>query len=143
MAKRKPNDDGDQITARPNGTIDLTLNGDTYTLRRPTIGELRKMEEALDDAAADERAARDEGRTFDDTQALTEWWRDVFAMLGDDTLNDVADDDLPPWLPTAALIVEVRTHWRTVPWGPGGQPTKRIMKEATEPLQGLLNRQGA
>ncbi len=129
--------DVDRVDAKPNGTVEFVLAADTYTLRRPTVGQLRAFEESLNAVAEDTKDA-----DLDAQQAaLFGWWRSVFLAIGSRPL-DLDDDDLPPWMPTAALIVEVRHHWRSVPWGPGGQPTTRMMQEAAAPLANLLGRQG-
>ena len=135
MGKNKQ--DVDRVDAKPNGTVEFVLAGDTYTLRRPTVGQLRTFEEALNDVAAN---TKDQSEA-DQSAALFGWWRQVFLAIGSAPL-DLDDDDLPPWMPTAALIVEVRHHWRSVPWGPGGQPTTRMLQEASAPLANLLGRQG-
>lgn len=133
----KNSKDADRVDAKPNGIVEFVLSGETYTLRRPTVGQLRSFEESLTEVADRTKEADPDKQTA----ALFDWWRSVFLAVGSKPLT-LDDDDLPPWMPTAALIVELRQHWRSVPWGPGGQPTTRMMQEAAAPLTTLLGRQG-
>lgn len=134
MGKKQTAPTVDAVNPKPNGTIEFVIAGDTYLLGRPTVGQLRSFEEALEAIAAAERDGADVDVIQHD---LHDWWRNVFLALGADPLP-IDDDDLPPWLSQSSLIVECRTHWRAVPWGPGGSPSNRVMEQATKSLKTLL-----
>lgn len=127
MASNRAND---EIEIKKDGQIRLRIDGESYLLRRPKIGELRRLEEATDALAVQERdekiAAKAEERPPRPmTDEILDWWRDVVETLEqkDQTLP-VDNDDLPAWLASPQLLGDARLTWRTVPWGPGGQPTR-------------------
>ena len=121
----------DEINIQKSGEIRLIIDGENYHLRRPKVGELRELEEAVDQLAEqerDERAkAKAEARTARSyTPEILAWWRSVIVLLAkkSDALPD-DDDDLPSWLANPTLLGDLRVAWRTVPWGPGGRPTNQ------------------
>lgn len=118
-----------------------------FTMRRPTLGEFRKLREqlhTLQDETSDaqiktadasrvileattERKYDDlpEARTVvrDQTERIEEanmgWLRESFDLLADKPLP--ASDDLPAWFSGAgALITEMVNHWRVRPLASGG-----------------------
>lgn len=141
--------DDDRFEPRPAGRINARIAGKDYALRRPTIGETRKWVEDLEGLQAQRREALAElGDDYDRAPfevALIDWWRDVFRTL--DTgkqAGDLPEDDqdLPPWFLAGDLIAETRSHWSSVPWGPGGSPTQRqaaAQTKATEATRQLLD----
>lgn len=120
----------DRFDASTSGTIKATIAGKRYTLRRPTLGENRRWVEHLTELQEQQAAAR-EANTYEPAEfehALFDYWRDVFRTL--DTSKEAGelpddDDALPPWFLAPELIVEVRQHWSSVPWGPGGSPSQK------------------
>jgi hypothetical protein len=128
----------DEFNAQSNGKLRLIVDGENYLLRRPKIGELRELEEAITEIGAAERAelvaaAAEERAARDFTQEILAWWRRVVTLLEESgkTLPDV-DDDLPAWMLNATLLGDARVVWREVPYGPGGQPTRKALQMATQ-----------
>lgn len=127
--------DNDRFVPQPAGRFAARIAGQDYQLRRPTIGETRRWVEALTEVSEDRKAAvaaaADAGDVYDPVDyeaALIDWWRDVFATLDTGKAAGVLPDDvgdLPPWLLDVQLVAEVRVHWSSVPWGPGGSPTQQ------------------
>lgn len=150
-AARRPQQD-DRFDLQAAGTIDMVCAGVRYTCRRPTIGEQRELAEAIEAAAAMEREvlaaaqnpeANTTRHTDDDVNhAVLDWWRLVVHLLAPEGAELPADDDdLPPWLQHRSLISEVKAHWLSVPWAPGGSPTQRAEAESlalVKQLQPLL-----
>lgn len=129
MASSNPKPD--EIDYQANGKIRLTIDGTRYNLRRPTIGQLRELEERVTEIAVEEAeeiaAAREEKRAARSFEPeLLEWWALVVGSLEEkeQTLPEEADD-LPAWLTNPMLIAETKAQWRTVPWGPGGKPSEK------------------
>lgn len=131
-------DDGLDVT--PAGVLRMTASGQQYLLRRPKIGEMRRLEEELRTIGADQRAeldaARDEGRDpvpVDDR--VLAWVRDAVATLerSGKTLPD-DDDELPGWMLNPAFPSELRALWRSTPWTAGANPTTRLTS-AVQALQ--------
>lgn len=139
MAKKPQRDNGpaEQVEFLKNGTVALTFGGVRRILRRPTIGEERRLVEALEEAQ--ERLTVDPRPSEDEAAGIVlGWWRAVFDVLCPDDVPLPDDDgDLPPWFLTGDLIAEVRRGWRSVPWGPGGSPTQQQVK-ALAPILGSL-----
>jgi hypothetical protein len=104
----------------PSGEVRMVVDGAALTLRRPKIGEMRDLWEALDAITAMERAAAESGETGPLVGAVETagWWREVVATLSDGSIPD-DDDDLPVWLLSGKLIGKVLAHWREVPYLPG------------------------
>lgn len=137
----------DEITCKPNGTIVGKVTGTGFALRRPTVGEQRDFAEALDVIAEAENvynglepAARTAEMRLEHDRMLFDWWRTVFATLDKDgvTLPD-EDRDMPTWFLADGLIAEVRNHWVSVPWGPGGSPSDQQAAKMAPLLGGLGN----
>lgn len=140
----------DKFELKRTGNIELTMSGTLYRLGRPTIGEQRRFAEAIAEIAAVEReamdadaavaAAEESGETIerpdaptqdDVNDALLAWWRDVVRTLADNGADfPEEDEDCAPWLLQRSLLGQVRQHWLTVPWVPGGSPEEQIEKQA-------------
>lgn len=101
----------------PDGRVRLSLEDSVITLRRPNLGELRKLRGRIDELVVEARAAREAGADRDQSAELLTWAVEAFAMLGDGQLP--SNDELPPWFESPELSVKLIGHWRTVPWGPG------------------------
>lgn len=121
----------DEIEIKASGEIRLRIEGESYLLRRPKVGELRRLEEIVDRLAEDERAERVAAKAEERTARsfapeILAWWQDVVETLEskDRTLPD-DHDELPAWLANPQLLGDLRVCWREVPWAPGGQPQKR------------------
>jgi hypothetical protein len=132
----------DQVVATSNGKLKLVVAGVEHVLRRPTIGQQRDLTtelQAVADLQSEQADLPDDERDPDAVQAgMLNWWRSVVRELdttGGGTLPG-NDDDLPPFLLNSQLAFEVRQHWMTVPWGPGGSPSQQAAKQAE-----LVNRQ--
>lgn len=140
----------DKFELKRTGNIELTMNGTLFRLGRPTIGEQRRFAEAIEALAGVEREAmaadkavadaeangetldRPEAPTQDDVNGdLLAWWRDVVRTLADNGQDfPDEDDDCAGWLLQRSLLAQVRTHWLTIPWVPGGSPEEQIEKQA-------------
>lgn len=114
------------LTLNPNGTIDVTLDK-PYKLRRPNFGEVRRLWEAWDTAAAiHDRLAQEakEQNRNDDVTVRTERaraWLD-FQRVAFGTLSEALPDDddlIPPWLLTASVGGEFLAHWQSRPFPSG------------------------
>lgn len=118
----------DLFEPKPSGVIETCIAGHRYRLRRPLLGEIRAYYALLDEMAADEAAELLKPPAEQDTDGINArllgWWRMVVNELSEGTLPE-GDDDLPPWLLHRELITEVKAHWLSVPWGPGGSPSER------------------
>lgn len=128
------------VVLAPDGTIVFAFGADdVYTLRRPKIGEYKKLRERLMELASRDEATLRAWRkavaaansTLDDDGvgaaidpspglelelSVIEWWGDVFAVLSDRPLPP--GDEVPVWLTEPTLASEVTAHWRTRPAGP-------------------------
>jgi hypothetical protein len=99
------------------GRVKLVVDGNAVVLRRPKIGEMRTLVEAIQSLpAAPEEGARSFMAGAED---IADWWRNVVATLSDGTLPEDIDD-LPVWLLAGELLGSVITHWREVPYLSGG-----------------------
>lgn len=154
MAKQKdsnvtpaPPDDGYSLL--PDGRTRITLDSEDWLIRRPKIGEYRKLRERLWDLQdqkvtitarhrdiAAERAKELKGeseavqaldvrkRSRDLTAELEElneqWIRETFDLLGDRPAPE-AIDDWPTWLRESDFISTLVEHWRAVPLASGAR----------------------
>lgn len=105
------------------GQVKITFGGVQRTLRRPTVGELKKFNKMLVDLAKNQKEGNADDIDIDSMVTATlEWWSDVIDTLKDeDEIPCPSDlDDLPTWLTNADLMVRMQNHWREVPWASGG-----------------------
>lgn len=145
MAKqqKQPEPVDDSYELRPNGIVIVTLDSEVHSLRRPKVGEYRKMRERLwdlqDEKVAITQRHRDEAEarakdlkgsdemvvTLDvrkrsraltaDLEELNEQWvREAFDVLADKPLV-AGVDDWPTWLRESDFITVLVEHWRSVP----------------------------
>lgn len=137
------------VDLAPDGTVLLHVDGEVYRLRRPKVGEYRKLkerrsivqDEALanlqkaaaaepppvkdekDTAASLERALQQ--RTLQraagdaNEQLERDWFAEVADMLCDRELPP--QDEWPNWLGQADLAASLFQHWRTVPLASGAR----------------------
>lgn len=131
------------VQLNDDGTIDLTFDTDageerTVRLRRPRLGQFKRLRSYLNDVNAEHRAfvatLREppaEGEAAPDAQAILisvaealeeaslKWWRltlvgdDTFVALATETVPD--ESDWPVWLQTPDSITKTFAHWRSVP----------------------------
>lgn len=155
MAPRKPDstrtdDPAEELRLEPNGTVTAVLEGKRVTLRRPKLGEFRKLRELLHDsqdrlyamaeavkeAGSALEAEADAAESVEAVTALREVRRldreyttanedDTVAWMRAtfDMLADSplpADDDLPLWAADGTTVAALITHWRSVPLDRGG-----------------------
>lgn len=118
-AKRK----ADSCDFSADGQVKITFGGALRTLRRPTVGELKRFNKMLMELAEAQKA--DDAVSLDVDAMVTatlEWWSDVIdTLLGENEIPCPADlDDLPTWLTNPDLMVKMQNHWREVPWVSGG-----------------------
>jgi hypothetical protein len=117
--KRKP----DNCEFVSDGQVRLTFGGVSRTLRRPTIGQLKRLNNSLMDLAKTQTAPAnpvdvDVDEVMNGTLA---WWAEVIDDLRlEDDLPAPADrDDFPSWMMNGELMVKIQSHWREVPWDSG------------------------
>lgn len=123
------------------GTVRLFVDGDTIKLRRPKVGEFRKLRErayevadaklnnlrdaVIEAPAQDAPQAERLAHTMESRKANREmkaanevldqeWMAEAVDMLGDKALPE-ARDDWPVWLGSAALATQLFEHWQSVP----------------------------
>lgn len=129
-----------------NGTARLVVNGDIWRLRRPKLGEYRKLRELLqerdderirllggqvrlekpdDDASAEDKTEytltlRHRARDLADKVADLDvaWVTEALTMLADHALPPV--DDWPAGMDSPEFIAGLVEHWRTLPLRSGG-----------------------
>lgn len=146
MADRTPPAVPDGLELRKDGTARLTIDGKGWVLRRPKLGEFRKLRtlaQERDDARQDAvagfvdlpdpgkdapaeerttylRALRDRGRALEDltTDLNIAWMVAAFAMLADDDVPP--SDDWPAGLQQSEAMAALLDHWRQVPLRSGG-----------------------
>lgn len=117
------------------GLLKVQVDEQTFTLRRPKIGELRAFDEAWT-AIGNAQTARQEMLAGLDPEARKDtpphdfadefiaWYRQVFEVLSDTPLPE-ADDDLPGWFVGAEAGNEMRPKWKSVPWVAGAKPSEQ------------------
>lgn len=113
------------------GEIRLLIGGTEYRFAPPTLGQYRRLDEAIA-ARAEEARAREAERpddyepTFEDTWAprLADfaWWRTAYELCGDGKATFPSDDDLPIWL-TSDLASQAMIHWTRFPTQALGGPS--------------------
>lgn len=123
------------LSLKDDGTAALVIDGRALVIRRPKLGEFRKIRERLyeaqdanmqqvesptDDTDAEARRAflvalRAEGEAAENR--YLEWLAEALTVLG---VNDVpARDDLPAWAAMPTLASQLMAHWRDVPLASG------------------------
>lgn len=123
------------------GEIRLTINGAEYRFKPPTLGQYRKLDEAIAARVAQaeaERAARPEDYepTFDDQWAPRlddfAWWRTAYELCGEGRKAEFPpDDDLPIWL-TSDLASQAMIHWTRFPTQALGGPSLGAISKLLE-----------
>jgi hypothetical protein len=133
------------VEFRDNGTITVEIGGTTYTLRRPTMGQLWHFFDLRDDLAKDAQAkiktlADELAEVGEDSKkgktlvaSLSDrrfvfrfmaepWLREAFETLGSKPLPENLDD-APAELADPSLPQQILLFWRSVPLarGPKGQ----------------------
>lgn len=103
----------DDFTTNADGTVTFVFDDQHFVLRRPKLGEYRKLIESLTVAGGE--AKGDVTKQFD---AVAGWFQQIFETLGDKTLPPI--DDLPAWLLGAEVAQELIAHWQLVPSRRGG-----------------------
>ena len=109
------------------GQVVLRFGGVQWRLRRPTFGEFRRANEAIERVraetlAATEGAAASAANGNDPVLGLyagvaghrLAFWREIVPMLSGAPLPE-SDDELPYWLVSADLINDATEHWLVVP----------------------------
>lgn len=140
MTDAPPDDDAidvtedvpDNVFFLDSGRVRFVMLGRTWTLRRPTLGEVkalrRRLSETAENNTADfvSRAEADNPYTavelFDrDQEQMIGWLSAAFTTLGDKRLPTKAKevDDLPPWFTSPQIPAKMIAHWQTVPLASG------------------------
>jgi len=119
MAKTK-----EGVDLLDDGQVRMAFDGRAVTLRRPKIGELRRLYEGVEAIAAAEQAEAEKGARLSylaGVDEVADWWRAVFDALAPDGTSLPDDvDDWPVWLLSGSLMGQVLAHWREVPYLSGG-----------------------
>ncbi len=146
MTERKGPDVPDGFDLSSDGTILLHIDNERWRLRRPKLGEYRKIREWLrenedehraiiagiavvdrpgEDATQDDKTAYLTNVTArsrditDRTEAMNvAWVAKVIGMLSDKDAPDV--DDLPAGCQSGEFVGSLVEHWRSVPLRSGG-----------------------
>ena len=137
----------DGFHLNPNGTARLTVDGQSWQLRRPKLGQFRQLREQLherddarlrliasydvagdkpvEDATADEKLAYTldvnarSRKLADEVTALNvAWLEQALVALCDRPPPDV--DDWPSGMDSSDTIAELVQHWRSAPLRSGG-----------------------
>lgn len=138
------------VDYRASGIIDVWIEGERYRLRRPLVGQVRQLREAIDELSdesmrllakmteakppkPDEDASAAEKRDFtlavnaltrDHTATIesmnADWTRSAFDLLSDKALPDSVDA-WPPWLLSGEFISGCMKHWQSGPLALGGR----------------------
>jgi hypothetical protein len=115
----------DGFKLNDDGTCEVWMDGQVLTvLRRPKIGEWKKLQELADkmDDVVDSAVADGESRVIVLSERLpyVNWLRETINMLGDGRQLPEAEDDLPMWVMSPGVSSRLVGHWLTVPLVPGG-----------------------
>ncbi len=141
-----PNPVPDGIELRKDGSVRLQANGDGWRLRRPKLGEFRKLRELLNeanddrlriiarmgmpdkpgnDATADEKleytlavSARSRQLEAEVLALNVAWIAEALRVLCDH--DPPEPDDWPSGMDSSDTIAELVQHWRSVPLRSGG-----------------------
>jgi len=98
----------------PDGRTRFQIEGRTYTLRRPRLGEYKHLRMMMVDGG---KVPADEQLDF-----MTKWVSETFVALSDRALGDNSDD-WPSWVGTGQFAGALLEHWRAVPLAPGKTAT--------------------
>lgn len=110
----------DGVDLLSDGRVKLVVAGETITLSRPTVGQLRDQYDLLAEIEDAERNAKDRRSQLAVTEQVANYWRKAVDAMGDGATLP-ASDDLPVWLLSVELIVKSEKHWRAVPYLSGGE----------------------
>lgn len=141
--------DADKLEMVKDGTVRAFVDGKRYVMRRPKIGEYRKLRElaqGMDDAMLEVakrqieiNAEREAATAANDEEKLTElrgllrglavkaedlrlgWLGEAQTLLGDKPLPPA--DELPAFFLDPKLPADLLEHWRDRPLAPGAGPS--------------------
>ena len=125
------------IEFRDNGTVSVDIGGETYTLRRPKMGELWEFYDYRDELSESAQAqiqemARQAAELDEESEEFRDlirqikdrrlswrlmsepWLRRAFEELGSKPLPENLDD-APPELTSLKLASQILEFWRDVP----------------------------
>lgn len=106
----------DVLTLREDGTVLAVIKGEDYVLRRPNIGEFRKIRELLN--LEEEEKTDDKGdQLLKNIDRNFDWVNEVITMLSDKQPS-FTKDEAPLWLANGGLGNDFVTHWLSVPLAP-------------------------
>ncbi len=135
----------DEFVISDKGKITLKIDEKSIVLRRPTIGQMRTLDEYADEISTTEEAEIAAAKGADPPRKprsmapeLLGWWRLAVDLMGPDDVELPDDDDCPLWMVNTETIKEAKFAWRTVPWGPGGAPSTKAAEESAKKAAALL-----
>ncbi len=108
----------DQLVLLDTGGCRLCVDGRTWNMRLPKLGEYRKLRGSITQSAKDAATAAVAGDEFDEIQVLVDWVRTALNTLADRPF-DLSEDDWPSWLIGGQFSAKLIAHWRDVPLGRG------------------------
>lgn len=121
---------GDEVAPQPNGTVRIGIQGHMLSLRRPVVGEFRKLNELWGGVAIREREivnaanaikAEDRQPTWkidyeeELASAFLGWAQEALRLLATQPDKVPAESELPAWMTTAEFRTILHDHWTTVP----------------------------
>lgn len=140
-------EDTEDLELLTSGRIRAVIDGKTYTLRRPNIGQMRAFRESFtdifDEAAQmlrtkhpqmvlkDEPDADEERKilvgkewrqaNIEFTDHVVAWVKSAFDELAEPSTKEMSGDDFPAWAGEQDTINAIYKHWRERPFNSGGQ----------------------
>ena len=102
--------DQDDFELLPDGRSRFQIEGRTYTLRRPRLGEYKHLRLLMVDGV---KIPPDEQLDF-----MVKWVGEAFTALSDRPLDE-NPDEWPSWVGTGSFSGQLLEHWRAVPLAPG------------------------
>ena len=114
------------LTLDPHGYVVISFGGQEWRLRRPTFGEFRQANEAIERMRAETIKANEAAPALaasgnDPVLGVyagiaghrLAFWQEIIPLLSGHPLP--SEDDLPYWIVSADLVNDATEHWLTVP----------------------------
>lgn len=105
------------------GRVRIVLDGQSFYLRMPRLGEYRAIRQRLSEMDEESKAL---GNEYDDTGEMIKWVESMVTSLADRPIT-VPADDWPAWTVGGLFTNRLINHWRAVPLAPGASsaPTSK------------------